>query len=462
MLFPLLLSFNISANFINAQKHLDNGEFEKSFNEFHKVAILGNVRAQYNVALMLFKGKGIEKNTVKAYAWSRTAGSSKSSTKELTDTITKNLSNSQLMEAQNLAKTYIDLYGINATKISIGPTVTESKNDDNKISQINNTANFNKIVTNQISNKNLIYPNKAIKKGRRGWVDLIYDIMPDGTVQNIQIFHQYPHELFAPSAIEFAQQQIYDFYMDENKVKSNQSVIAGNRFKYGVEGWSGILGRKLEMKIDKLYRKAIKGDLQSQYSYTNLFYTVLSQNGMVSEKMINRWLFRASQFGMPTAQYRLGKNIYFGNSCELDKQKGLDWLLRSSQGGNTQAQYLTYQILRDNSLKNTSDKSAQQWLYTAAENQSYISQFIIAKQIVSQNQLSESEILLTENYLKNYATFVGKTIDWFQTKASLKMHTKEYTEAKKSIKKAIKLAKKAHWNTTDLKAQKRRIESHST
>lgn len=68
---------------------MDKGEFQKSFSEFYKVAKLGNVRAQYNVALMLFDGKGVEKNSIKAYAWSKTAGSSKSSTKELTDTITK-------------------------------------------------------------------------------------------------------------------------------------------------------------------------------------------------------------------------------------------------------------------------------------------------------------------------------------------------------------------------------------
>ena len=292
----------------------------------------------------------------------------------------------------------------------------------------------------------------------RGWVDLVFDIMPDGTVQNIYIFHQFPHELFAPSAIEFAQQQLYDFYMDKEKVVSNQKSIASNRFKYGVYGWSGILGRKVKKEIDMLYKKAIKGNLEAQYNYTNLFYTVLNENGMASEKMINHWLFRASQFGMPTAQYRLGGNIFFGNSCMQEQQKGLDWLIRSSQGGNIQAQYLTYQILRDYDLKNHSNKSAQQWLYTAAENDSYISQFIIAKQITSQNKLSESDKLLTKSYLENYATFVGKTIDWYQTKASLLIHTRAYIEAKKSNKKAIKLAKKAKWDLTELKAQKTIIE----
>ena len=292
----------------------------------------------------------------------------------------------------------------------------------------------------------------------RGWVELVFDIMPDGTVQNIYIFHQFPHELFAPSAIEFAQQQLYDFYMDKNKVLANQKSIASYRFKYGIRGWSGILGHKLKKEIEKLYIKAIKGNLEAQYNYTNLFYTVLNQNGMVSEKMINRWLFRASQFGMPIAQYRLGENIYFGNSCMQEQQKGLDWLIRSSQGGNIQAQYLTYQILKGSNLDNNSDKSAQQWLYTAAENDSYISQFIIAKQITSQNNLSGPDKLLTERYLENYATFVGKTIDWHQTKASLQIHTKAYIEAKKSNNKAIKLAKKAKWNLTDLKAQKTAIE----
>ena len=153
LVISLLLSFNISASFITAQNHLDKQEFQKSFNEFHKVAKLGNVKAQYNVALMLFKGKGVEKNTVKAYAWSRTAGSSKSSTKELTDTISKSLSNEQLKDAQDLATKYIKLYGIQATKTLIGPIISETDSKTSQNYQLKTPLNYNEIVKNQKSEK---------------------------------------------------------------------------------------------------------------------------------------------------------------------------------------------------------------------------------------------------------------------------------------------------------------------
>ena len=173
--------------------------------------------------------------------------------------------------------------------------------------------------------------------------------------------------------------------------------------------------------------------LKTNTNYTNLFYTILNKTGMTTEKKINSWLFKASQYGFDLAQYRLGRNIYFGNSCIEDQQKGFDWIIRSAQRNNNKAQYFAYQILLNNpKINNTSGKSAHEWLTTSAENNSDISQFIVSKHIVAKDELSNQEIDLATQYLDNYATNVGKTIDWYETKIKLLITNKQFKDAKKS------------------------------
>jgi TonB family protein len=463
LIYLLIFSFPILANFTNAEKYYNQGEYSKSFDEYHKLAKLGNIRAQYRLAVMHFDGIGVEKNAIKAFAWSKTAGSSKSSTKTLSDKIAKTLNGYELEKAHSLKDHYILNYGIIATNSTLGPILAESNLKNNSIFTeygSHNDSNFNNVSINKENNAKLEYPKKAIKKSSRGWVDLYFNIYPNGKIHDISILQQYPHELFASAAIEYVQKITFEFYMDNKRVTPNENIITIQRFKFGEEGRSGLVGRKTKRKISEIYHSAVKGNIEDQYHYTNLFYTILNKTGMASEKMINSWLFKASRYGFDLAQYRLGRNIYFGNSCVEDQQKGFEWIIKSAQRNNNKAQYLAYQIIHNNpKIKNVSGKPAHEWLTLSAENNSDISQFILAKHSVAKLNLSDKDINLATKYLDNYAINVGKTIDWYETKIKLLITIKQFKEAKKSIKVAMKMAKKANWNLSELKHLKNVIEN---
>ena len=285
IIYLLFFSFPVIADFTHAENYYNQAEYTKSFNEYHKLAKLGNIRAQYRIALMLFDGIGVKKNTVKAYAWSRTAGSSKSSTKELSDKIAKTLSSHELVEANTLSNKFISNYGIIATKKLLGPLFAEIENPDFVNSNDHGThrnANYNKLSLTSDSQTKMKYPKKARKKGTRGWVELYFNIHPNGTVHDISILQQYPHELFAPAAVEFLQNLTFEFYMDNDRVIPDETLITSRRFKFGEEGRSGLVGRKTKRKINEIYKSAVKGNIEDKYHYTNLFYSILNKTGLVN------------------------------------------------------------------------------------------------------------------------------------------------------------------------------------
>ena len=104
LIYLFIFSLPVMADFTHAEKHYQQAEYTKSFDEYHKLAKLGNIRAQYRIAVMYFDGIGVEKNAIQAYAWSKTAGSSKSSTKELSDKIEKTLNANELDKAKYIKR----------------------------------------------------------------------------------------------------------------------------------------------------------------------------------------------------------------------------------------------------------------------------------------------------------------------------------------------------------------------
>jgi len=53
-------------------------DFKKSAQFYFKAGIRGNASAQYNFALMLFDGVGVEKNTIESYVWFKLASNNTS------------------------------------------------------------------------------------------------------------------------------------------------------------------------------------------------------------------------------------------------------------------------------------------------------------------------------------------------------------------------------------------------
>ena len=123
LILTLIFFTSISqADFIDAQKHYQNQEFKKAYNEFNQLAKLGNQKSQYNVALMNYNGQGTDKNAIEAYAWVSLV-TDIAKYQPLFNVIRDELSPNELIQAQKLAVKHKANYAYENSKVILGPIV---------------------------------------------------------------------------------------------------------------------------------------------------------------------------------------------------------------------------------------------------------------------------------------------------------------------------------------------------
>lgn len=467
----LLTAFVTQATIVDAQENFDKKNYAQSYQEYKQLAHLGNTEAQYNLAIMLYNGQGIIKNPVKAYAWGILASQKKPESIQLLKLIEKKLSLYELNTAKQMANKLTTLYGYNQTKTRLGPLLSNSPPKNKTITnerfyRLNGKTTSTPLLskfTNRNSKKFVDYPNVAINKGARGWVDLTYKIYPDGSVRDISVEGQYPHEYFTQSAVKFLSKQSFkQNYISHNepnskiRIKYGINQLNGKLRRYNI---SGLLNYHTKWEIKKVLNSALAGDLGAQYKYSEYFYFLLNNGGGVSEYVINKWLYKAAQFGIVGAQFKLGQNIFSGNGTQKETDKGIKWIFLAAQYGSAEAQYFLSQHI--NNETNFTGKPAAFWLKESAKNQSIIGQFKYAKNVALMSGNPQKTLELANKYLNNYASNVTKTADWYQTKALILYQLTNYQDAYVTIKKAIKVAKKSHWDLSELKQQKSMILNHS-
>ncbi len=443
----LCLSVSTSyADFRDAQDNYTQKNYKQAFDEFLVLAKFGNLKSQHNVAVMLTKGQGVEQSLPQAYAWSKISDSYKDYA-NLTKIIKKQLTQDQLSKAEELTKEYFDQYAQVNSKVLLGP-ISEKETKENHKSKFKT-----------IHREPPKYPRIMAMNSIQGWVDALFNVYPDGSVKDIHIIEEIPNDgLFAKAAIKSIEK--YKFIPYE---KHKEPISVVTRIEFKMYGQSDGLSTKQQEYLDGLIDKAKKGDLDAQYSYAILFDTFLRKKGKISGKQVNQWLFNVAQNGVTDAQYRLGKNIYFGNACKVEKQKGLDWIMRAAQIGNADAEYMAYQMLNYNkNIINQSNQPPIYWLTQAAKNGSSVAQIKYAGVIANSTNTSPQELKLAENYLDAYQKKFYKTIQWYQINAMLQNKLNNPSKALKSIKSAIRSAKKAGWDLAELEQQRDLIQAQKS
>ena len=110
-----------------------------------------------------------------------------------------------------------------------------------------------------------------------------------------------------------------------------------------------------------------------------------------------------------------------------------------------------------NDVVNNSEKPAFYWLEQAAENGSLIAQLKYAKHIATHKGFSEKQVNQAFVFLKSYGKKLTQNADWFQTKGLLEAKVGKFNKAKQSLKRAIKMAKKAEWDIAELNQQLQQV-----
>lgn len=424
----LALSFSVAvqASFDRAMEFYHAEDYERAYSLFESYAAIGNGGAQFNIAVMHYKGQLQKSDAVKAYAWMALAGETtgEASHVKLSKAIYDKLPTDKKLLATNELDLLRAKYGNDAIASFIKPVLLDDEDCTNGVEKIHH-------VTAK-------YPRRRLNLGKMGIVELEYTIWKDGSVRDVQVISS-DHKDFTMAAVNAVSQWKYKVPMAMGKpftVYNNRLVT-----RFILKGAEGDT-KKITDFLDGLKVKAEQGDPVYQYYYAENIAKVTTYAKNLKgfdyqDQDSNKWFYKAAQGGVVEAQYKIGRNQYYGKGCLENKEAGMRWLLKSASGGYAEAQYLmALEFLKDSDLVYHEDESVM-WLESSAAKKFGPAQAKLAWLYATAKeerfyQPEKSSELLEQNIEGYY-----DDIFIYETKAASYAANGEYKKAVKYQEKAI-------------------------
>ncbi|NVJ61908.1 MAG: TonB family protein [Gammaproteobacteria bacterium] len=309
-----------SADFNSALNFYEKQQYDKAFEEFQKLAQLGEKRSQFNLGVMYFQGQHVEKNINKAYAWTKLATESalaNAEEKKIHNIITKKVVNMDLAAAEY--ESLIKNYDSEVLIKRLYPELLEEKKAGKS-----HDATALKIVEPR-------YPYDAARRGIQGWVRVRLDLDVKGNPRNIRVIESFPDSTFVSETLK----SISKWRFEPARNEQNELIPSfdlGYTLKFRLQGADLTLKKSV---YDDLANKAKQGDAPAQFALGYWHEKLSSLEGDVNPTEM--YLNSAVQ-GFASAQYKLGLSLLYGNGCRQDKEKGIAWLTRAAANGQLNAQ----------------------------------------------------------------------------------------------------------------------------
>jgi uncharacterized protein len=314
-------SFNTLADFNSALELYSAGDYAVAHKEFLSMAEVGEKRSQFNLGVMYYYGQHVEKDINKAYAWMKLSiqsEASKDNEVEVFKSISSEVNNKK--EAENEFEKLNENYSTQVLLKKLYPVLIVAEN----------TNGFDAVPVNVFEPK---YPKEALYKGLEGWVRFQFDLDKQGTPRNIQLFDSFPEKIFVKNSMKAIKHWKFEAAKNEaNQPISRESLRYTMQFKIVGAG-----DRKIEENLyQETSQKALDGDANAQYAIGYWDKKIGSPNNINP----NEWFLKAAMQGHPSAQYELGRSLVYGQGCQTDKTKGIEWLNRSASNGQDNAKLL--------------------------------------------------------------------------------------------------------------------------
>ncbi len=232
--------------FYQAQRSYNEGKFQLAYNEFYTLAKLGNSKSQYNLAVMLSKGEGIEQNLIEAYAWAKISEEKNNKYAALTEFIVNNLSANDLTTAKSLYQNYYDSYAYKNSKVILGPIVEINKNMQSSKQGYKLVADF------RLPPK---YPRAMLINKVQGWVQLSFFVYPDGSVRDIQVVEELPVRAFVEETIKIIEKYRYHYEKNGERVEIKEPIAATFKLTFSLAADVSPLTQKQGQYIKKLFKR---------------------------------------------------------------------------------------------------------------------------------------------------------------------------------------------------------------
>ncbi|UTF58841.1 TonB family protein [Gilvimarinus sp. DA14] len=358
-----LLSASVQADFKLGAMYYEQGDMQKAYEEFKLASAYGDKDAQFNIAAMYFRGQHLDKDLVKSYAWFALSGATgHPQGSELSDKVYNRLSAEQKAQADKEKNKLLSQYSkeniINSLspELSLGAAVSEPY----------------KVLRRKAPE----YPRNMARRGKTGWVDVMYTIAEDGTTRDHTVLYS-NEKGFDNAAIEATRASLYE----PRTVNGKPVVTPGVRIRMVFQlAGNYLVASKLEELLAEQKQQAETGDASEQFVYgytlgaassftdglTNRFGEEVEIQGF--KENANTWFEKAAANDNASAAYFLGLNTLQGRYCERDTYKSAGWLYRAAMLGNADAKYaLAIEYMGGASFPKDETKGLY-WLSEAAQS----------------------------------------------------------------------------------------------
>ncbi len=440
----VILCLNIKlaqADFDTASEAYNNKRYETAYNEFHRLAKIGNKRAQFNLGVMYLNGEFVTKDLYKAYAWGKLSEhADRPEFGQISSTLEKQFSPEELQQATAAFEQLKANFGDARIYTSLSPIKYQSPEQAKK------SKTFD---VNIIERKAPKFPEKAYHQGIQGWVTMGFDIYPDGSVRHPYVIESFPANVFDEATIDAVSK--FKFAVNFKDGVEPHPVMATQTIEYQMKTRDSAsvqnrIKQKFQERLAKLKSFAEQDAAQAQYVYAVAgSANLIPEDSRITAEEANQWLLKAAQNGHVQAQYHLGRNILRGKGCQVEKQKGIDWIVFAAEQGHPKSSRLAYRLLTKHEHLNNTDKAAEHWLKLAAENGDPEAQLDYAQHLVFDTDQPAQHTAEAKSWLQAYDKNRDKSVAYYLVKAQIHRLEKQPKQAEKAQKKAAKMAKKLGW-----------------
>lgn len=328
-------------------------DFPAAFSEFKRLAELGIRDAQYSLGAMYYRGEGAEPNATEAYAWMSLAiEGRKEGVDKFKATIAKiysGLDSAQKKIADQRLTQLMESHGAKAVAASLAPVLTGDRSS---------------LDSRPIKKAIPTYPVGMQFEGGMGAIDLIFGVGKDGLVKDIGVLNFSDKRLVSVTV-----EALKAWQFEPAMINGKAVEVYGKtqRFNFQIQNVHFDEKRVLN-HLDKFRVLAENGGANDQYNYALALEVIPGYTKVkIDGRDANRWYFNSASAGNPRAQFSLGKNMLYGQSCSADAVKSMRWLELAANQNVPDAQYLLAIEMLSGARLARNEDVAMRWLQKAAD-----------------------------------------------------------------------------------------------
>lgn len=420
------------ADFAEAMTNYSDKNYGEAMTEFKRSAVLGHKQSQFNIGVMYYRGEGVDKDLIEAYAWLALSATDKDPERvRIRDLVMSKMEEAQKDKA-------IDRMASLSSELAAEAKTLEPV----LLSQEECTYRLKRIKTELPS-----YPHFLKAEGAQNIADLDFNIDKYGAVRDYSIV--------------YASNRAFDSYIFKALPKWRYTPLTSNgrpvevvstRLRMTFQlGDSVVDPKKTKKYADELRKEAESREPSKVFGAAYVAELVHELN--IDKRDTNRWFYKAAQAGLTSAEYQIGKSLFLGDGCVQDTRKGLRWLTMAAEEKSPDSQYfLGISMLGSDKVAEDRPKAIE-WLNKAAnahhEKAMMRLAWILATDKDDKVRDPARALSLVNEVYKNY----GDKLRSFEVLAAAQAANGKYDDAVNSQKSALKEAKSIEYPLDDVQAR---------